>query len=199
MKSRKRARVLALLGAVTVFLVTVLLLKLRNWMPIVVGGVAYLVFLSMLWPRRRRRLPEALPDGLKQPDVDAAVFRLDDAAKQLRGRVQDAPRADAPLIGHMADVIERIRDHHLANPGHTRLTRSFVGHTLPKIVTAVSDYVALSQRSGPDQRERLDDISEQLESFVPTLERIDRACLEDDLDALEISVEVLNDQLNRKR
>lgn len=199
MRSRGSARILAVLGGIAAFLVAILLLKLRNWLPLMAGGLTYFVLLSMLWPKARR-LPEApLPGGVAQTDVDGAVYRLGDAAGQLRARVADAPRADKPLIAHMADLIDRIREHHRANPEHVRLTRTFIRHALPRMVTAVSDYIALSRRSGPEHKSRLDDISARLEAFVPALERIDRACLENDLDALEISVEVLNDQLDRKR
>ena len=34
---------------------------------------------------------------------------------------------------------------------------------------------------------------------MPVLEKIDRACIEDDLMALEINVEVLDEQLGRDR
>jgi hypothetical protein len=70
------------------------------------------------------------------------------------------------------------------------------------MVAAVAGYVDLARRArpaagDPAQEERLAGISRRLAGFLPALERIDRACLEDDLMALEISVEVLDEQLGR--
>jgi hypothetical protein len=63
----------------------------------------------------------------------------------------------------------------------------------------VAGYVRLAAQAGPDQKDRLAAISTQLEEFVPVLEKIDRACLDNDITALEINVEVLNEQLDRRR
>ena len=198
MKSSRRANLVALAGAVGVFLLMVLLLKLRNWMPLVVGLVTYLLLLSTFWPRRKgRRAP--LPEGVDGEEFTLAMERLSIGAKRLRREVQDAPAKDRPLIAEMADLIDRIRDHHEANPAHFTLTRRFIRHALSRMIEAVIDYVALCQRAGPDQKDRMDEIAAELQSFVPALEKVDRACLENDLDALQISVEVLNEQLDRKR
>jgi hypothetical protein len=72
------------------------------------------------------------------------------------------------------------------------------------MVAAVAGYVDLARRAGPgrdpdarrpDSEDRLAEVSRRLRGFVPALEKIDRACVEDDLLALEISVEVLDEQL----
>lgn len=198
MKSAKRANWAALAGGLGVFLLMVMLLKLRNWMPLVMGLVTYLVMLSTFWPRRRtRRAP--LPDGVDGEEFKLAMERMSIGAKRLRREIADAPAADQRLIDEMADLIDRIRDHHEANPGHFTLTRRFIRHSLSRMIEAVIDYVALHKRAGPDQQTRMDEIAAELRSFLPALERVDQACLENDLDALQISVEVLNDQLDRKR
>ena len=84
------------------------------------------------------------------------------------------------------------------NPDHVRLTAKFRRHVVGRMVGSVKSYVELARRAGRDQKARLAAISTQLEEFVPVLEKIDRACLENDLTALEINVEVLNEQLNRR-
>lgn len=198
MKSGRRANWAALAGALSIFLLMVLLLKLRNWMPLVVGLVTYLVLLSVFWPRRRRRRVP-LPDGIDGEEFKLAMERLSIGAKRLRREIADAPMGDRSLINDMADLIDRIRDHHEANPGHFALTRQFIRHALSRMIEAVIDYVALHRRAGPEQQPRMDEIAAELRDFVPALEKVDRACLENDLDALQISVEVLNDQLDRKR
>lgn len=197
MKSHRRAQTLALIGAIGAFLVAILLLKLRSWMPFAVGFVAYIVLVSMLWPRRKAVLQPPPVDETPATAEDEVLAGLDAAARQLRVEAAEAPPADAPLIQHMAELVERIRAHHEANPEHARPTRVFRRHALPAMVEAVTEYVALTRRAGPDQTDRLRDISRELEGFVPILEKIDRGCLENDLDALEINIEVLGDQVRR--
>ena len=104
----------------------------------------------------------------------------------------------------MAELVAAIRRHHVANPGHVPRTRAFVRHTLPRMVAAVAGYVDLARRTDPGTTQgdpaarRLAEVARKLAGFVPVLENIDRACVEDDLMALEINVEVLDEQLGRR-
>src|SRR5690606_30606399 len=138
-------------------------------------------------------------DGVARADYEAAVEALGAAGRELRALAVDAPPGDMALIRSMADQVEAIRAHHEANPAHVPRTRTFVRHTLPRMVAAVAGYVDLAGRAGPEGNERLAKVRRRLEGFVPVLERIDRACVENDLMALEISVEVLDEQLGRDR
>ena len=196
MKSTKRANRVAILGTLGMIVVMFLLLKLRNWMPLAVGGMTYLVLLSMLWPRRQRVMP--MPDGVARADFDLAMERMTLGAHRLRREISRAPAADRALIARMADLIERIREHHLANPAHVVTTRRFIRHALSRMIEAVIDYVALTQRAGPTQDPRLSEIAAELRDFPAALERIDRACLDNDLDAFQVSVEVLNHQMDQR-
>src|SRR5690606_29741908 len=121
------------------------------------------------------------------------------AGRELRALTVDAPASDIGLIRRMADQVEAIRTHHEANPAHVPRTRIFVRHTLGRMVAAVAGYVDLAGRVRPEGDGRLAEIRRRLEGFVPVLERIDRACVENDLMELEISVEVLDEQLGRDR
>jgi hypothetical protein len=247
MSSGARAQALAIAGAILVFLVLLLALRLRSWLPFVGAALTYLALLYA-WraaaPPRPRPRPGAragaragaaagpaeapLPEGVGRDDHRAALDTLARARRELEALAAGAPPADAPTVRRMAALVDAIRRHHEANPGHVPRTRPFLRHALPRMVAAVAGYVDLARRarpapgnsapdnSAPDNSapdgpapdgparggnghdDRLAEIARRIEGFVPALERIDRACLEDDLLALEITVEVLNEQLGRR-
>jgi hypothetical protein len=197
----RRAHAVALAGAAAVFLLLLVALRLRNWLPFFGAALAYL---GLLWAWHGAR-PGAdpardapLPPGISAEDHRAALDALDDARRRLGGLAAEAPPADAAVIARMAALVEAIGRHHRASPGHVARTRTFMRHTLPRMVAAVADYVDLARRAAPGiSDERLAEVSRRLADFVPVLENIDRACLDDDLTSLEINVEVLDEQLGR--
>lgn len=197
MKSKQGARSAALVAALLTFVVLAFGLKLRNFVPFVAAGTIYLGALLALWPRRAA--PARLPDGVERTEYNLALERLADCAARLRMQAGLVEGNDASLFDRMAELLDQIAQHHRANPLHVNRTRTFIRSTLRRIVEAVSDYVALARRAGPDQASRMGQISAGLAAFIPVLERIDQACIDNDLTALEINVEVLNDQLDRER
>lgn len=199
MRSRRKAQIIAVLGASVIFLASLIVLRRPSMIPLGVGGFAYVALLLAFWPKRPAPQSPSLPKGVSREDFQLAISRLTEGARRLRGFIAEAPAADEPLLARMAELMEQIREHHRANPEHVRLTRTFVRHTLSQIIGTITDYIALSRRAGPDQADRLAEISRGLEGYVPALERVEKACLDNDLTALEISVEVLNDQIDRKR
>lgn len=199
MRSRRSAQIIAIAGATVVFLSCLVVLRRPSFMVIGLGGFAYLALLIAFWPRRTRSPTKPLPETVSREDFDLAMQRLGDGAAKLRAAIAELPAADAPLFARLAELIETIRGHLRANPEHVRLTRTFVRHTLARMMEIVGDYVRLVRRSGPGQEDRLAEISRRFEAFVPALEKIDQACLENDLTALEISVEVLGEQIDRTR
>lgn len=200
---RGRVQLRAGLVALAIFLLLLLGLRLRNWLPFVAAAAVYL---ALLWYWRAEppgdrpaRRPVALPDGVSRGAYDEALAALLTAERELAVLTGEAPAQDAPTIRRMVELVGSIRAHHEANPAHVPRTRAFVRHTLGRMVAAIAGYVDLAGRTGPDRDERLAEISRRLQGFVPVLERIDRACIDDDLMALEISVEVLDEQLGRDR
>lgn len=190
---------LAVLAGVAVFAATMVLFRAYAPISLGLGVFAYLAVLAALWPRRRGLKVGPLPQGVDRQDFELAMERLAIGAQRLRTFVHQAPPSDGPLFERMAGLLDLIREHHAANPGHVTLTRTFIRHTLKRMLDSVSDYIDLAGRSGPDQQERLAEISRGFEEYVPVLEKIDKACLDNDLTALEINVEVLNEQLDRKQ
>ena len=61
------------------------------------------------------------------------------------------------------------------------------------------DIIKAGVSAGQRLKGELDRVNDERSAFFAALEKVDRACLENDLDALQISVEVLNEQLDRKR
>ena len=219
MRFGARAQTLAIGGALAVFLVLLLALRLRSWLPFLGAALTYLGLLYACRPTdrptdrptahpaaghaRQAERGAALPDGVARDDWQVALDALAGARRELAALAAEAPVAERPMIERMADLVGAIRLHHEANPGHVSRTRSFVRHTLPRMVAAVAGYVDLARRADtrhePGHDARLAAVSRQLRGFVPVLEKIDRACVEDDLMALEVNVEVLNEQLGRDR
>ena len=182
----------AALIAICVSLVVLFLTRTISHLPLIAGVVTFFVSWVALIPSRKGRKQVA------DTDEDRAIAELDRAATELGALAQKAPLPDRPLFRRLAELMGQIRDRHRMNPDHVRLTAKFRRHVVGRMVGSVESYVELARRSGRDQKARLAAISTQLEEFVPVLEKIDRACLENDLTALEINVEVLNEQLNRR-
>ena len=194
-----RSKTIALVAAAAVFLLMVGVLRIWNWMPFVAAGATWLgVILAMAEPPPKKG-PGGATDRKGRRAEDRAIAQLRHAAKRLDNLARKAPAPDRPLFQRMADLMQTLCDHHIANPAHVTLTQKFRKHVAGRMITSVSDYIELTNRSGDAHKDRLADISRQLETFVPVLEKIDRACIDNDLTELEINVEVLNDQLDRSR
>lgn len=185
---------LASFAALAVFLLMVFGLRMVNMAAVLVPAAVWLGFFFVFYkPEKKQSLPKRTrPKG-------EAVLDLEQAADRMNVLAKRASAADEPLFTHMAGLLRRIRDHHEANPDHAERTRRFRKHVVGRMIQSVSDYLDLSERAGTEQQDRLADVSNQLESFVPALEKIDRACVENDLTALEVNVEVLGDQIDRSR
>lgn len=185
--------------AIGVFVVLVGVLKMRNWMPFVAAFAVWgFVILATAKPPVRKG-PGGARDRKGRKEENHAISLFDQAAKRLRRLSRKALPQDVPRFQRMADLFDALKKHHIANPAHTVLTRKFRKHVIGRMLATIEDYIALAKRAGPDQQDRLTQISDQLSEFVPVLERIDQACLDNDLTNLEINVEVLNEQLNRRR
>lgn len=198
-RQQNRAKIVAAVSAITVFLVMILLFRMRNWMPFVAAGAVYAGVILGTWPILKRARRITLPDSVAREDFELAIGAMTNGITRFRDAAREGLAVDRPMFKRMAKLVKSIRAHHEANPLHVQRTRTFVRNTLPRIVEAVGTYLELRQRAGTDHYGRLSDVSRQMQAFVPVLEKIDRACVENDVMALEINVEVLNEQLDRDR
>ena len=181
--------IVSIVGALLVFGVLAGGLRLLNWVPVLIAVAAgFGIRAALGFPRKGDQ-----PEGDPYP----AIAELSHAANRLITLSKDGPKADEPLFCHLGNLVRAVRDHHIANPDHTERTRRFRRHVLPRMISSIEEYIALARRAGAEQQERLAEISRRFEAYVPVLEKIDQACLDNDLTALEVNVEVLNDQLDR--
>ncbi|MEO1471595.1 MAG: 5-bromo-4-chloroindolyl phosphate hydrolysis family protein [Pseudomonadota bacterium] len=178
------------------FLGLYLALGLAWWLALG-GAIAVQVAVLMLVEAREPGLPAG--DGIDDEELRAAVNRLTEAASRLRAATLKARGPQKQTFRRMAELVEAIRGHHVADRRDFRHTRPFVNTTLGRMVASVEGYLELDSKARGANRERLEALSERIEGFVPVLERIDQACLENDFIALEVEVEVLGDQLARER
>lgn len=146
----------------------------------------------------RRRPPPAermLTDEVSEADLKAAMALMEASAARLAALEPQAPPEDRGLFEGMARSLRRIAAHHGQDPRDLRHTRRFLRHDLGRIVETAESYVDLARRAGPAEAERLAGLSKRIQSFAPALDRIERACLENDFMRLEVEAEVLSDQL----
>lgn len=173
-------------------------LRLRG-MPVLVGaGAVYLSTLVMLWPKRKRQ-KTVLPKGVRKADFLRVDAGLAASVELLRDHARIGSHREAALFRQIADLVERIHDHLHGNPAHLRVIQRFVRHGLARLIQMVTDYADLKRRALPEHQLRLHKVLTQMEAFIPALQRIDRACVENDLSALEISVEVMAEQVGKAR
>ena len=196
--SAVRANRVAVVAAGVAFAVAVGFLRLRG-LPVVFGaGVVYLGTLAMLWPKRKKH-ETVLPKGVRRADFTRVETALTTSIELLRQHAQSGSHREALLFRKIADLVTRIRDHLHGNPTHLRIIQRFAKHGLARLIQMVTDYTDLKRRALPEHQMRLHKVLSQMEAFIPALERIDKACIENDLDQLEISVEVMTEQIDRSR
>lgn len=188
-------------GGAATFLAAYVALGLVLWVAL---GAAVLVFGACLLIVRRTPAPQLPAERMLAPDVSAAelvaaVVALDAAAGELTQLEPRAPVGDRGLFAGMGGTLRRIASHHRKDPRDLRHTRRLLRHDLSRIVETAKAYVDLSARArGGADAERLAALSAQIHSYAPALERIERACFENDFMQLEVEAEVLSEQLARR-
>ena len=195
---RSSANGIAAIAAGVATIAAIFFFRMRG-IPVLAGaGVVYLGTLVMLWPKPG--VPQiVLPKGIRKADFKGVETALEEAGKLLGGHARLGSHRERALFERMSALTDRILSHLRANPSHLGVIQRFTRHGLARLIQMVTDYAELKQRALPEHRDRLDGILVQMETFLPALERIDRACVENDLDALEISVEVMSEQMDNSR
>lgn len=196
--SLSRANKAAAIAAGVTFVIALGVLRLRGLPMLIAPGMVYLGTLAMLWPRPKRR-PTVLPKGVPKDDFLRVDEALQSSIDLLRDHARIGTFREAALFREVADLVERILKHLHGNPAHLPAIQRFTRHGLARMIQMVTDYADLKQRALPEHRERLDGVLKHMEGLIPALQKIDRACVENDLSALEISVEVLSEQADRSR
>lgn len=172
-------------------------LNLVWWLALVLAAVGYGALLLVI-PHRRRADEIILTAKTSKADLQSAGEALSDSAKRLNDTITKLPKADATAVEEMAQHILSIRENILRDPEDYRLTRRFITTYLPNMVQTIETYAGLAGRTKGAQSERLDALGAQIRAFAPVVDQIDRACIENDLAALESEVDALGTQLSRR-
>lgn len=193
-----RANRVAAVAAGVTLAVAIGFLRLRG-LPVLFGaGIVYLGTLAMLWPARKPR-KTVLPKGIRKSEFMGVDSALTASIGLLRDHARIGSHREAMLFRRIADLVERVREHLHGNPAHLGAIQRFTRHGLARLIQMVTDYADLKRRALPEHRPRLNEVLANMESFIPALQRIDRACVENDLNALEVSVEVMAEQVAKAR
>ncbi|MEO0821799.1 MAG: 5-bromo-4-chloroindolyl phosphate hydrolysis family protein [Pseudomonadota bacterium] len=190
-------QVVAGLAAAGAFLGLFYGLTLAWWIALLAGVGVFAAAMLLIEPTR----PPAqvyVADGVTEADLRAAIARLSEAAGRLKRAAEGAGGKDGALFASMAERVEAIRSHHQQDPRDFRHSRPFINTALGQMVEAVEGYASLAAKARGANRARLGELRGQIEGFLPALEKIEQACLENDFTALEVQVEVLGDQLARR-
>ncbi|WP_323768062.1 5-bromo-4-chloroindolyl phosphate hydrolysis family protein [Antarctobacter sp.] len=167
------------------------------WLALILAAVVYGALLLVI-PRRKRADEIILGARVSAADMQNAGAALLDHASRLEATVEKLPQIDAEAVQGMAAHVRSIRTNVLGDPDDYRLTRRFISTYLPNVVQTVEAYANLATRTRGDQAQRLAALGEQIRGFNKVVEDIDRACIENDLAALESEVDALGAQLNRR-
>lgn len=146
-------------------------------------GASLLVYGAMLLVIHRK--PEREDDQLSAIDVAATAEALGDAADRLDAATDNAPEADGLTFRDMSEGLRELQFHIVHAPRDYRVARRFLTVFLPYITTTVEGYTRVSHSEDREAEARLADISEQIARFVPAIRRVNRACVDKDLRALE--------------
>lgn len=189
-------QVLAAALASAAFLALFLSLGLVWWLALGLGTVTYAAFILLI-PRRRPLNEVMLTDQVSAQDIQRATDALTNAAYRMNEAAKQAPPADrdglADMSRHLSSILELIK----ADPRDYRQTRQFIAYFLPLIVTTVESYVGLAKLSQGENAARLAELGNLIKGFVPVVQKIDQACLENDFTELEAQVSALQFQLKR--
>lgn len=160
---------------------------------------ASLVFLAMLLiVKRKPDADEVVVSGrTTEADIRNAGKIMARAADRLEVSAQKVDEDERAMIQSMLDHVLSIRTQIIADPEDYRRARRFISSYLGHMVETVERFAELSQKSRGRHEDRLAPLATRIEAFVPALERIDAACLENDFIGLEAQVDALAAQMKR--
>jgi 5-bromo-4-chloroindolyl phosphate hydrolysis protein len=138
-----------------------------------------------------------LTDQVSAADIARATDALTNAAYRLNEAAKIAPPADRAGLADMSKHLSSIRELIKSDPKDYRQTKQFISYFLPLIVTTVESYVGLAKLAQGENAERLAELGSMIKGFVPVVQKIDQACIENDFTALEAQVSALQFQLKR--
>ena len=189
-------QILAAVLACAAFLALFLAADMVWWLALGLAAVVYGALLLLI-PRRRPLTEVMLSDKVSAQDIIRATDALTNAAFRLNEAAKQAPAADQTDLADMSKHLSSIRELIKSDPRDYIQTKQFISYFLPLIVTTVESYVGLAKLSKGENAARLAELGSLIKGFVPVVQKIDQACLENDFAALEAQVFALQFQLKR--
>lgn len=165
------------------------------WLALLLSFGVYFGFNKSITPIPEIENENAGPDpGAETGEV---VRLLGDYAGRL-GAVADVS-ADSlrSSIHEMSENTYILQDIAERNSTDLRSIRPFINVFLPRIVETVETHARLSKQSGDVQADRLNEMSQSIAEFSPTIARIKAAAVERDLQLLEVEVAVLSERFQK--
>jgi hypothetical protein len=189
-------QIMASLLACAAFLALFLGAGLVWWLALGLAGLTYAAMLLLI-PRRKPLDEVMLTDQVSAQDIIRATDALTNAAFRLNEAAKAAPVTDRAGLQDMSRHLSSIRELIKADPRDYRQTKQFISYFLPLIVTTVESYVGLAKLAQGDNSARLAELGSMIKGFIPVVQKIDQACIENDFAALEAQVSALQFQLKR--
>ena len=189
-------QIIAALLASTVFLALFFPAALVWWLALGLAAVVYFALLLLI-PRRKPLNEVMLGDQVSAADIARATDALTNAAYRMNEAAKQAPAADKPGLLDMSKHLSSIRELIKADPKDYRQTKQFISYFLPLIVTTVESYVGLAKLADGKNADRVAELGTMIKGFVPVVQKIDQACIENDFVALESEISALQFQLKR--
>ncbi len=189
-------QILATLLASSAFLALFLYGSLVWWLALGLAALVYAALLLLI-PRRRPLTEVMVSDQVSAQDIIRATDALTNAAFRLNEAAKAAPVADRADLADMTKHLTSLRELIKSDPKDYRQTKQFISYFLPLIVTTVESYVGLAKLAQGDNAARLAELGSMIKGFVPVVQKIDQACIENDFVALEAQVSALQFQLKR--
>ena len=162
-------------------------------------GLAVMVYFALLLviPRRKPLDEVMVGDQVSAADIARATDALTNAAYRMNEAAKTAPLIDRMGLQDMSKHLSSIRELIKADPKDYRQTKQFISYFLPLIVTTVESYVGLAKLADGVNADRVAELGSMIKGFVPVVQKIDQACIENDFVALEAQVSALQFQLKR--
>ena len=186
----------AALIASCVFLVLFFPATLVWWAALGLSSIVYFALLLVI-PRRPQLSEVMVSDQVSAQDIANAAAALTSAINRLDYAAKAVPTDTTLDLPDLSRHLISIRDLIKADPRDYRQTRQFISYFLPIIVATVESYVSLSKLAQNGHNVRLGELGDSIKSFIPVVQKIDQACIENDFVALEVQVSALQFQLKR--
>lgn len=177
------------------FVITYLGLTLIWWLALGMGIAVYAAALLLI-----EREPEDnevfVYDNITRFDINSAVESCRQAAEHLyhASRYNRIDTETAIAIERLSQLVEAIGNNYLSDGRDLKHSRIFISHYLPNMMAVVGDYVRLSERTVTvASQQRLQQVGELIRGYVPHVQNMYDACLENDFEKLELETSVLGE------